>query len=322
MTTVLDQFASEYQEYHDISPARRADQFRALDSLRRFTGAEPIECSPEQFQAWLRDLKANGLEPTTVKKYGMSARAFFGWAFDAGHYGAEDLMRIKRVSYPQAKPAVPRPYSEKEIKKLWPAIEKCYPLDPQFLKRWRRGTSRYKRIEHYAQHLQLTAVVRMALDCGLRRHEIFEIKLDDMHYDNAYIVVREGKGGKFREVPFTKTAKAAVKDWIEFRAELGPDHDRPWLSLTRIGPEGVWLRPMTERRFAIYLTDLDGEWQLHRLRHTCATTWLRAGMDIQIVSKLLGHASLEETKRYTELVRSDVQRQVEKHEDAFARQVA
>lgn len=320
--TVLERFKEEYQEYHDISLGRRDDQLRAVQSLASFAGVEPIACTPEHYRQWLQSLKSSGLEPTTVKKYGMAVRPFFGWAFDADLYSAEDLMRIKRVEFPKSKPPTPRPYSEKEIKKLWPLLAKTYPLDDgRFLKRWRRGTSHYKRIEHHAQHLQLRAVVRLALDCGLRRHEIFEMELDDMHYDNAYVVVREGKGDKFREVPFTRTAKAAVKDWIEFRTELGPAHNRPWLSLTRIGPEGVWLRPMTERRFAIYMTDLPGEWQLHRLRHTCATSWLRAEMPIEIVSKLLGHASLKDTQRYTELVRSDVQRQVEKREEKFLSQV-
>lgn len=319
-TAALDRFASEYQEYHDISESRAKDQERALNSLCRFAGvSDPINCTPENYRMWLAHIAKSGLEPTTVKKYGMAVRPFFGWAFDANLYSAEDLMRIKRVEFPKAKPPLPRPYSHKEMKRLWPALEKLYPLDDgKFLKRWRRGTSHYKRIERHAQRLQLTAVIRLALDCGLRRHEIFEIELDDMHYDNAYVVVREGKGGKFREVPYTKTAKEAVRQWIEFRTELSPKHDRPWLSLTRIGPEGVWLRSMNERRFAIYLTDIPGEWQLHRLRHTCATTWLRAGMNIEIVSKLLGHATLKDTQRYTELVRTDVQREVEKYEDSFA----
>lgn len=322
MNDILTRFKVEYQDYHDITPARRRDQERAMRLLRAFAGVELLDCTPQHYKDWLRSLQEGELDPATVKKYGMLVRPFFGWAFDAELYPADSLLAIQRAKFPNTPKRVPRPYSKKEIKRLWPAIEKHYPLDldGKWLARWRRGTSKYKRVEHHAQHLQLTAVCRIALDGGLRRQEIYDLTLDDMHYDNAYIVVREGKGGKYREVPYTKVAKAAVREWLEFRAEMGPKHDRPWLSLTRIGPVGVWLRPMLFPRFAMYVKDA-GPWELHRLRHTCATNWLRAGMDLESVSKLLGHANISQTQCYAEIVKEDVQRQVERHEDAFAEQV-
>lgn len=320
----LDRFEKEYQDYHDLSKDRRREQIKALAKLCQCAGVcDPLECKPEHYKAWLAREK-DGKEAVTIKKYGMLVRPFFGWAFDVGLYDANDLMAIQRVKFPDAHRKPPKPYSSKEVKKLWPAIAKKYPLDSdgKWLARWRRGTSKYKRVETHAHHLQLTAVARIALDCGLRRQEIYDLKLDDMHYDNEYIVVREGKGDKFREVPYTKAAKAAVKAWIEFRTELNPDHDRPWLSLTRIGPVGVWLRPMHFFRFSAYIRDAGDGWELHRLRHTCATMWLRAGMGIEKVSRLLGHSDVSQTMGYIKLVPDDIQKQVERHEDAFERQVA
>lgn len=319
----IDRFEREYQSYHSLSQGRRDDQLRALRSLARFAAVDsPVEVTPENYVGWLGFLADSELEPSTVKKYGMCARPFYSWAFGVGLYSAEDLMRVREAEFPKTPPRQPRPYSSKEIKRIWAALDKAHPLDDgRWLKRWRKGTSKFKRIEAHANHLQLAAVIRIALDCGLRRQEIYDLSLDDMHYDNAFIVVREGKGDKFREVPFTKAARAAVRAWIEFRTELAPAHDRPWLSLTRIGPEGVWLRAMHFRRWAIYLGDL-GDWQLHRLRHTCATSWLRAGMDIEVLCELLGHSNLAQTKQYVELVRVDVQKQVERFEQEFEAQVA
>lgn len=319
----MERFVREYQGYNKISPGRRADQTRALESLIGFAQvADPTQVTPEQYGEWLAFLVEAELEPSTVKKYSMCVRPFYKFAFRVKLYSADDLLRIRETPLPEGPPRRPRPYGPKEIKRLWPALDKAHPLDDgRYLKRWRKGTSRYKRIEHHAQHLQLRALVRLALDCGLRRQELFDLGLDDMHYDNEFVVVREGKEGKFREVPHTTASRAAVRAWIEFRTELGPDHDRPWLSLTRIGPEGVWLRPMQFRRFSIYLGDL-GNWQYHRLRHTCATNWLRAGMDIEVLSKMLGHSSISQTEEYVELVRVDVQRQVERFEGQFESQIA
>jgi integrase len=320
----LDRFKAEYQDYNGLTICRCREQGKALAHLCQFVGvSDPLDCTGDGYKRWLFSLNESNLAPITVRKYGMLVRPFFGWAFDAGLYSSDEYLTIKRAKFPDIKKRLPRPYSSKEIKKLWPAIAKQYPSDSdgKWRARFKRGTSAYKRIEPHAHRLQLTAVARIALDCGLRRSEIFDLSLDDMHYDNAYIVVREGKGEKFREVPYTKAARAAVKDWIEFRTELKPKHDRPWLSLTRIGPEGVWLRPMDFRRFSMYLRDA-GDFTLHRMRHTCATNWLRAGMPIERVSRLLGHANISETQGYAELVVDDVQRDVERYEDQFESQVA
>jgi len=321
----IDRFKSEYQSYHSISKERRRDQLRALTSLCTFAGVDsPVKITSEKYREWLQWLlDEDDKSPQTVKKYGMMVWAFFGWAFDVKLISAETLMEIKRIEFPKAPRYRPRPYSIKEIKGIWPALDKAHPLDGKYLKRWRKGTSRYKRVEHYAQHLQFRAIIRLALDCGLRREEMFNLDLDDMHYDNEYVVVKEGKGEKPREVPFTKAARAACRDWIEFRTELNPSHDRPWLSLTRFGPEGVWLQPMSFRRFAGCLSeDLGKGWQLHRLRHTCATNWLRSGMKLETVQRLLGHSHISQTLGYAELVSEDIQREVERNEDAFAALVA
>ena len=41
---------------------------------------------------------------------------------------------------------------------------------------------------------------------------------------------------------------------------------------------------------------------LHGLRHTIATHLLQSGMDIQEISKFLGHSTLESTQIYTHIV--------------------
>jgi len=42
-------------------------------------------------------------------------------------------------------------------------------------------------------------------------------------------------------------------------------------------------------------------YSLHCLRHTCATQLLNAGMRLECLQPLLGHSSLEQTRRYARL---------------------
>ena len=44
---------------------------------------------------------------------------------------------------------------------------------------------------------------------------------------------------------------------------------------------------------------LDDEATAHTLRHTFATTLVRGGTDLVVVADLLGHARLDQTRRYT-----------------------
>src|SRR4051794_18494782 len=117
----IERFEQGYQSYHDLSKDRRSDQLRALDSLTRFAQVEsPLEVEPEHYVGWLAFLAGNELAASTVKKYGMCVRPFYSWAFTVRLYSAETLMRIREADSPKAPPRKPRPYSPKEIKRIWP----------------------------------------------------------------------------------------------------------------------------------------------------------------------------------------------------------
>jgi integrase/recombinase XerD len=47
----------------------------------------------------------------------------------------------------------------------------------------------------------------------------------------------------------------------------------------------------------------------HRLRHTCATDMVRAGMSLPALQKLMGHSQIQTTMLYVELVPQDVWRE-------------
>jgi site-specific recombinase XerD len=92
----------------------------------------------------------------------------------------------------------------------------------------------------------------------------------------------------------TEALSDSLRAWIDYRAVLNPPHDSPWLRLVRVTDENRLL-PMTFDRIRHLLADIGDGYELHRLRHTCATEWLRAGMSLELVRQLLGHAKIVKT---------------------------
>jgi site-specific recombinase XerC len=170
--------------------------------------------------------------------------------------------------------------------------------------------------------LQLEAVIVLALRCGLRRHEIRALDEDSMHYDNAYIVVWEGGvpwQGDSRTVPFTESARDVIREWVDFRALVQPEHNYPWLNLWSARTVREPIRAYTfDRLLRTYLGD---GWTLKRLRDTCAVSWVRAGLPLEHLRQILGLKSLEAVLPYLALVGGDVERRMQRLDEAFSEAV-
>ena len=321
----LDQFASEYQRYHGLSKSRSGQQLREIVAFAEFSGKDPRACDDTDLRAYLAHQIERGLNVNTVQWKGNLLRPFFNWMFEAKLIGAETIMAVRSVRNPNGAGAQnePRPYSAKELKRFWTNLEERWPLvEERWFKYWEQGRSKYKRIATHVMRLQIEAIVALALDCGLRRIEIFSAEIDHIHPDSSYVIVpQRGKraSGKdhYREVPFTEDARDAMFEWLEMRSKIGVKHARPWVSASAAcRPEGGWVNPMSFVRFEGLIVTI-GPWELHRFRHTCATNWLRAGVDIEKVKEILGHATIQQTLRYAKLAREDVQKQVVAGEGRF-----
>lgn len=318
---VLDRYRREYLEFHEISIGRQRESQKLLTEFGGFAGKEVQNCDGGDLRAFLAFLKEEDYEGTTIAKKLSIIKPFFGWAWEAGIVDAQRLMEFNRTKPPRGCRAnqLPRPYSRKELKRFRQQLDRRWPTVPEHLwKRWRKGTSRFKKVQPHLMRIQIEAIVALALHCGLRRQEIFDATIDDIHYDNAYVVVPKGKGGKFREVPHTEASREAIRAWLEIRAELGPDHDRPWLCLAW---EGIELQPMRWERFASILRTIGKGWELHRFRHTYATELLRSTKRLEIVQRALGHANLQQTMVYAQLVSDDLLKAIGKAEADFQKAV-
>lgn len=329
MTTdeALARFEREYQGYNRITRDRAHQQLKTLRRLEEHAGKPLLDCEAGDLQAFAGTLMAKGLHVNTVRKHLNMVRPFVSWAYAVGLVDADRYLMMRAVKNPRGSTGngLPKPYSRAEIQVFWAALDNRLPKLPEkgrgsrAVTRWLTGKGPWGRVWRHAMRIQCDAMVRLALDMGLRRGEIFRLSVDDLHYDNEYLVVK-GKADpntgepKIREVPFTTTARAAVKDWLEFRALMRPGHNHPWLTCYA----DYSTNKMRERRFNTLLQDVVGPgWRWHRFRHTCGTEWLRAGVELEKIQRLLGHATLQQTLGYAEIAKGDLSKAMARNEASF-----
>jgi integrase len=314
-------------EARDVSRARRRDHLRVLRQLLDFLApASLMAASADDLSAYLTWRDEAGYAPNTLRKERQMALSFFTWAHETERVSAETVFAMRSVVSPKGATNRSRPetYSAKELRFFREVINERWPLmgderARKFARRWKNGDTPYSRIRKHAIRLQLDAVISLALHGGLRRGEIFALHLDDMHYDNAYIVVWRGErwNSPYREVPYTEEARAAVEAWLDFRACMGMKHDAPWLNLWagKTARESIKPDAFAKLLASYVVSDLS----YRRLRHTCAIGWLKAGLTLWEVQRLLGHAQLKDTLPYGEAMKTDLEGCVERLQAPFSR---
>lgn len=305
---IVDRFAADHFILNSITEQRQRQVRSALTHLAEFIEKPLEDATDADLRAWLVSLLQEGREPSTVAWYLKMALPFYRWCRQAELIGAEAYWRIHEVKAPRGSGSKgPRPYSRKELGLMWAQLEARFPhTTPLIIQRWQNGTSPWRSVKKHAMRLQLEAIIELALVCGLRRNEIYRLSIDDCHWDNAYIVVhgkRVDQNDKVREVSYPDSTRRAITAWLRFRAQLSPEPGCMWLSIT--GPDPAM--HLNYQRMANILHSF-GPWTLHRMRHTCATERLRAGMKLEHLKEFLGHANIQQTLAYAGLVRDDIHR--------------
>lgn len=127
--------------------------------------------------------------------------------------------------------------------------------------------------------------------CGLRRSEVEELRLEDLDLNKRQLSVRNGKGMKDRTVFLTDIAIQALRDYLALRGEGPTDH----IFLYRNQPLS---KDLIHGRLKAAGQRVGVDVHAHRLRHTCATQLLNAGCPVTSIQKLLGHKKLNTTMVY------------------------
>lgn len=127
-------------------------------------------------------------------------------------------------------------------------------------------------------------LIKFMANSGLRASEVASLTWDCLSPQASAITFR-GKGGKIRTVPINQTLR-----------EIISRHSRtePFLNFTKSRRTVYRLCNKAGKRVGVYLSP-------HMLRRYFASSLLEKGVSLLIISKLLGHSSVQTTERYLHL---------------------
>lgn len=237
-----------------------------IDNLKKEFGSLRLQnFSLSLLESYQSRRLAEGRKPATVNRYLATIKHMFTKAVDWEMVPEDTFKRVRRVKL-----------SEENNRRL-----------------------RYLSIEESdilvaAAEPHLKPILTTALNTGMRRGEILGLTWEQVDLKHGFLLLDKTKSGKRREIPINSSLSETLRTLLVAR---------------RIDIPFVFFDPITGRRYqsvkrafatacrraGIY------DFHFHDLRHTFASQLVMNGVDITTVSKLLGHASLTMTLRYSHL---------------------
>lgn len=213
------------------------------------------DITPYHIEQLKADLQAKGLKKSTINGWLQILRGMFYRAIDWEVYTKPNPLKKVRFFKPQR--AV-QGLSKEEIARVLEAAKAISktPLSPI--------------------QVCFYDIVVLALNTGLRRSELLNLKWKDMKDDGLKI---KGKGDKFRDVPLNKIARETI------------------MKQQRRG-EFVFLVPNRNNATVLHNTTrkvsrMAGvDFHLHLCRHSFCTSLVERGVDFVTIGAILGHSSI------------------------------
>ena len=153
------------------------------------------------------------------------------------------------------------------------------------------------------------AMLSIYYGCGLRKSEGTNLKTSDILTERKLIFVRKGKGCKERYVPVTANNLNYLTEYLQggrnqLLSKSGSNTDSFFINQysTSCSDQALSARLNRLVKNSHNSSLQNKKPSLHSLRHSIATHLLQQGMEIEMIQKFLGHASLESTQIYTHIL--------------------
>ncbi len=275
-----------FVEHKEAEGIRHSTIEGYLQHLRIFMRGMPPGClladvKPSHVIAFVTNEKKRGMADATVKSRDRTLDIFFTWCEDNIDVRSpiRNAQGKRLFKAPKMREKEPKCANDAQIDGLLLSIPKGNWMD-----------------------LRDRAIVSLMRDTGIRVGETMQLDVTDVDCERNLVTVRISKNGKPRSVPFTTDTARAVKAYLMMRPWCPPAAAAA-LFVGATNYHGTvearfsdWgIRQMLKRRCENAQMEYVNP---HSIRHLFAVRALNSGIRAEVVSKMMGHHSVDFTLRY------------------------
>ena len=225
------------------------------------------EITREDLFAFIEHEQDRGMKPVTVHTRLVAVKAFIRFLAERGVVRPDILLNRLTVKVPDS---LPRAMDPVDVRRLLSVIDST----------------------------RDRAMFVVLLRSGMRIGELLTLMVREVNLKERRIEIYEAEKTRVgRVVYLSEDAQVALKAWFR---ERDPNKELVFYAQGRHSMTYANARLLFEKYLAKAGLSYRG-YTLHCLRHTFASELLNAGMRLECVQQLLGHSSIEMTRRYARL---------------------
>jgi integrase/recombinase XerD len=269
MEKLFEQFVQEKKYLANVSPAT-CEWYK--QSLQWLSSPSPDEPALKDF---VMRMRAKGLTASSCNCHIRAVNSYLHWASGLATKccAACSHLKVRRL---------------KEEQRILPTFSTT---DIQKIVKWKpKGFC----------PTRLHVLMLLLTDTGCRSGEALTLQWSDVDFDNLLLKLR-GKGAKDRLVPFSMELRRNLWRWKKLNRW---DLVFPTMQGLHLGRRNE-LRGV--KRLCKRLGIVAPARTIHAFRHTFAVNYLRRGGSVFHLQKMLGHSTLDMTRRYANLNTQDLQ---------------
>ncbi len=284
----------------------QANHSKPIESRRRLErfgfNDKPLEdIRLADVEAWRTKGQRAGRAPATLNRNTNALKAALQRAVDWDLLSVNPLARLKRLKIDR-RPVIRYllPEEDERLQAALRARDAARREKRNSGNAWRAERNRELMPELGEYTDNLTPLIVLALSTGLRRGELWGLRWGDIDMRRKMLTVH-GKGAKSkqtRHIPLNNTALSVLKT---HRGAVSPMPNNP-----------VFGQHEFQKAFTAVLKAAKIEaFRFHDTRHTFASRLVMAGVPLNTVRELMGHASLDMTLIYAHLAPDNLRSAVE-----------
>jgi site-specific recombinase XerD len=267
INNLLPKFITHLED-KDRSPstilAYRADLEQLVEFLKDKNKALTSQVISSDIETFRDSLLSQKYTPKSVSRKLNAVKTFFRWMVDQKHV---DRDVSHDVAHPKIEPSMPKFLSPLEYRALRDVVR---------------------------DDVRIAAIVELILQTGMRISEVANLKLKNVSVDEVKIDPYATQPE--RTIPLNKPARDILDDYKQIR----PKTNSPYVFVSKNGkPLAVRnIRAAIDRYF--HKAEIP-DYSVNDLRTTFMVENLKAGVDLVMLSQVVGHKRLSTTERYLEL---------------------